>query len=248
MVRAQDVFDEFHSYWAMQFARTNQGPAAAMTLEQRFRIGMAVKLYSARFAPGEFQTPALCYAATKMIRVVAQAADIQAEPVTVTFHAEFENRKLEIGAGNPRLTRGTVAGRAHHFWTGHEIVHLPAYGMVIDPTALQLSFHEPELGFVLPVVAAAPTRLRPGDIIDAELERQQLPATYRVRQANYDYRKMPHWPAIEHIALQSLPLVDQALADYMSTDEYRRESDASLAEHLDGDGPHAGHPDGAGSR
>lgn len=219
--KVQELFDELHSYWAMQFARSDQGPAAAMSMEKRFRIGLAVKYYSARFAPGEFQTPALCFAATKMVRAVAQAAGIQAEPVTVTFHAEFEGRKLELGASNPRLTRDTASGRAHHFWTGHEIVHFPAYGLVIDPTALQLAFKYLELGLVLPVVAAAPTRLRTGDAIAAELERQQIPATYVVRQANYDYRRMPSWPAIEQIAEQALPLVDQAVTSYMAADGHK---------------------------
>ena len=172
----------------------------------------------------EIQTPALCFAATKLVRVVAQEAGIQAEPVTVTFQAEFEDGKLELGVSNPRLIRTTVSGRAHHFWTGHEIVHFPDYGMVIDPTALQLSFKYPELGLVLPVVAAAPTPLRTGAAIAAELEHQQLPGTYVVRQANYDYRRIPNWPAVEQIAAQALPLVDQAVAGYMSTDEYRLEA------------------------
>lgn len=232
--QVQELFDELYSYWAIRFAKSDQGPAAAMSMEQRFRIGLAVKYYSARFAPGEFQTPALCFAATKMVRTVAQAAGVQAEPVTVTFHAEFEDQKLELGASNPRLTRKTASGRAHHFWTGHEIVHFPAHGLVIDPTALQLSFKYPELGLVRPVVAAAPTPLRTGDTIAAELEHQQLSATYVVRQANYDYRRMPSWPAVEQIAQQALPLVDQAVTSYMSTNKYRLEEPSSLTDDIPG--------------
>jgi hypothetical protein len=150
----------------------------------------------------------LCFAANKVVRTIAQDGGMRAEPLTVTMRSVYDGAEITLGSRRPKLTRLRIAGVSFTEWSGHEIVHFPDHGVVIDPTAIQLSIEHDLPRPLYPTVAEALTHLRQRDTISAVLEPLALQAVYTVQPANYDYMKLPPWPQVGQIAAEGIPIVN----------------------------------------
>jgi hypothetical protein len=208
-------FDAFFDGLVLKFASDESNPAALrFTKAERMIISSATRYYASRCGPGEFQSPGLCFIATKIVRVIAEANGMRAEPLTVSLHAQFEGQDLTLGARRPRLTRVRKGSSLFHLWSGHEIVHFPTHRAVYDPTTLQLTTKHSLALPVFPVAAEAPATLKPGDKIEALLEPLGVNAVYRVEHPNYDYTQLPAWKDVLIMADQGVGLVGEILSDH----------------------------------
>jgi len=137
-----------------------------------------------------------CIAASFVIRHLLAVAGVDSEPLTVqaVLRCGRDDATATVGALRPRTDRRT------NTWTGHEIVHVSGWGVVVH-AALGQSL--PGLGVVEPVLAGVPSRLRPGDQFSADvptgesfgaLPRAGWTVSYVVAPPNYDYRRHRGWP------------------------------------------------------
>ncbi len=202
-------FHDLYTGLAMSFLANISPAAKRFTYEERMLIGSATAYFASRYGPGEFQSAGLCFTASKIVRVIAQSQGITAEPLTVSFQADYGGRTLELGTRRPRLTRHRHGNEVYSEWSGHEIVYFPNHGAVYDPTSLQLNFKYGDLPhYVHPIVAQISTPPKPGLTIPAEVRPLGVTGTYRVEHPNYDYTRVPGWHDVGTVAEEGVALTE----------------------------------------
>ncbi|ASL12364.1 hypothetical protein MYCOZU1_05898 (plasmid) [Mycobacterium intracellulare subsp. chimaera] len=204
----------FFQGWTMQFALGRWSGSVHFSERERAVMGLAACYFAARCPQIRMLNAGLCFAACKVVRVIAREEGIRTEPLTVTVEASHEGHELSLGSRQPRLKRHALAQGTLQTWSGHEIIHFPDHGAVFDPTITQLSTWE---ATVLPAVAKAPAILREGDRIPAVLEPLSINATYTVQRANFDYMRMSSWPDIEQMANDGGKIVGPAADQLVAT-------------------------------
>lgn len=139
--------------------------------------------------------PGQCVHASYIIRHLLAAGGVDNEALTVQVTVEFpEGSPVVVGSRRPRLRRSLQGIR---YWTGHEVVHIPQWNLVVDATLFQVANDIPTAGLLEPVLIrpgqVVPSKLRPGDRLRGDLSNPGWQVEYLVGQPDYSYRDDPDW-------------------------------------------------------
>jgi hypothetical protein len=198
-----EQLETFFRGWAIKFALGELPAAERFTARERAVIDLAACYFVVRFPQARVMHAGLCFVASKVVRAVARAQGMRAEPLTVTL-AAYDGGGLSLGSKRPRIKRLSMELQTLREWSGHEIVHFPEHASVFDPTIPQLSTLDVP---VRPVVGEAPATVREGDRIPAVLPPTGVGAAYTVEQANFGCMKMPFWADVEQFSNDGIEIV-----------------------------------------
>lgn len=203
----------FFQGWTMQFALGRWSGSVHFSERERAVMGLAACYFAARCPQIRMLNAGLCFAACKVVRVIAREEGIRTEPLTVTVEASHEGHELvreptattkaaRIGAGNI----ADVVGSRNHSLSRSRSRFRPDYYATIDMG-----------GHGATRSSKSPGDTAEGDRIPAVLEPLSINATYTVQRANFDYMRMSSWPDIEQMANDGGKIVGPAADQLVAT-------------------------------
>ena len=192
-----NLIDQTIMSWGESVERGEHPSLVGRSLHERRILARAVAWWAGCGDPHR-QGPGQCVHSSFIVQHMLKASGVDCEPLTVrvTVHSP-EGRTAVIGSAKPQNRTSPISGI--RFWTGHEVVHIPKWNLVVDPTLFQVARELSTAAILSPVVLPAtdrpaPSTLAPRDQFGGELSEPGWSAEYTVAKANHSYRDDPHWP------------------------------------------------------
>lgn len=190
-----NVVDSVIMAWGESVERGEHPSLAGRSLHECRLLARAVAWWAGCGDPYR-QGAGQCVHASFIIQRMLKASGVDCEPLTVRATVRSpEGRTAVIGSAKPRIRTSPISGV--RFWTGHEVVHIPEWSLVVDPTLFQVARDISSTVILAPAVLPAgdlkPSALSLRDEFGGELSERGWSAEYAVTKANHSYRDDPHW-------------------------------------------------------